>query len=469
MNQVINDIIDASKIIRVLRVHGSDKGQNYLLERIEFENGVIAERYFHLTANGWKETEGIPNSNSIQLNLDWNVPFDQQNQLKMTNSNTGEILGSLDRIEPFTFGGFLNLIIKADDKCKWEEEQKRLKILNPTQDDIEILVSNIQSISTITISTITEFVNQLEDKKHGIIKRKLFKGIDDEVEFGVSRLISDKVYHLPKLLEKLELSSEQNNSYKLYSQTATSIGSLGLGYFFEASHDEEAMNVAAIFKRKISGVGERLWLASWDKANEVGCWLFEVDTYDLYRKCYPERKAEPNGEERKEFFNLIRLLERTKFFFTRKNNKDKKKSSITYELPIIQIFSFEGSLNSKGWPRRLKLQVLPPNAHEDKMAHVGAHFHRKTLHLDHSDTHLASMLQIRRSQCKNVDSITLSLEDLIKGSGLQNTYEAKPNRAIKLLGEKLERFKKEGIVQTYPSKLSSNLQDKIIITFFSLN
>lgn len=452
------DQINISKITKALRAHGVVNDKSYFFERIEFENGFIVERNFILTSDGWEESKVIPNGGrNVELMCD------HPNQMKMMNSETKEVLGFLDRVEPITFAGAFNLIIKAEDKDKWREEEKRLEILKPTQDDFEILVSKIKSNPNVILTTITEFVDQLEDKRQGAVKRKLFKGVDDEVEFGVSRLISDRVYHLPKLLEKLGLKSEQANSYKLHSQATTSVGSVGLEYFFEASNDDEAKNVAAIFKRKIFGVGERLWLASWDIANEAGSWLFEVDTYDLYRKCHPERKAEPNGEERNEFFNLIRLLERTKFNFTRKN---KKQSSVTYELPIIQIFSFEGSSNSSGWPRRLKLQVLPPSAVADEMAHVGAHFHRKTLHLDHSDIHLASMLQTRRSQCKNADCVMFSLEDLIKGSGLQNTYEAKPNRAIKLLGDKLERFKKEGIIKSYPSKLTSKLKDKIIINFF---
>lgn len=191
-----------------------------------------------------------------------------------------------------------------------------------------------------------------------------------------------------------------------------------------------------------------------------------MDTYDLYQKCYSGRSVHPNGEERKEFFSLIRLLERTKFFLTRQH---KKKPPTTYELPIIQIFSFDGCLNSNGWPRRLKLQVLPPNALEDKMAFVAVPFHRKTLSLGHNDTHLATMLQTRRSQCKNADCVNFSLQDLIRGAGLQNTAETKMAQAKKLLVSKLERLKESGIIQNYPSKLPTRLCDHVGIKFSSKN
>lgn len=143
----------------------------------------------------------------------------------------------------------------------------------------------VRALRTHGLQTIAEFVDQMHDEKVSCLKKKFFRGIDEKTDIGVSRLISDRVYHLPKLLEKLELNNLRDNSYKLHSHENTSAGVVGLEYFFEASNDEEAQKIAAIFKRKISGVGERLWLASWDIANEAGSWLFEVDTYDLYSKC----------------------------------------------------------------------------------------------------------------------------------------------------------------------------------------
>lgn len=318
------------------------------------------------------------------------------------------------------------------------------------------IISQLTSGPVILFDKVGNLLNQIQDYKLPVI---FFKGIDPVHEFGISRLISDRVYHLPKLLEKLELFPIQKNHYKLCSSENTSAGSVGFEYHFEASSNTEAQKIAEIFKQKITGVGERVWLACWEFANEIGNWLFEIDTIDLFKKCYPDRISHPNGDERKEFLSLIRLLERTKFVFTR----NRKKSPITYELPIIQIIA--RSQASNGWHRRLKLQVLHPDAHTDKMAHVGTPFQKSTIRLDSADLHLATTLQIRHSQIQGQDILIISLEDLIELANLKRTAKAKMAQAKKLLLAKLGRLKNSGIIQSYSPKLPSNQKEKIHIVF----
>lgn len=310
---------------------------------------------------------------------------------------------------------------------------------------------------------IDSFTNELPCAQNaGVIKQSLFKGVNYPEEIGVSRLLWDRIYHLPKLLEKLELIHIGHNSFQLRAEENTSAGVVGLEYFFEASNDEEASKIASIFKCKIVGVGEHLLLACWDFANHKASWIFEVNTIDLFRKCYPLRKAHPNGEERKDFFNLIRLLERTKLFLTREK---KKKVSVTYELPILQIYSFERSLTLNGWPRRLKLQVIPSAVFEDKMTFLAAPISKSTLDLDIHYIHLANMIQIRRAQCNAAESISFSLGDLLIGARLVNTANIRLTEAKKLLFSKLVRIKSLGIITDYSCQLLSNLQEKIWIYF----
>lgn len=251
------DKIDASRIIRRLHAQGSFNGKRYLFERIELDDGFVAERNFILTSTGWEETKVNPSDGEcVELTFDAIDPSGQYNKILIRDRETGEILRYLHRIKPFTFAGAFNLIIKAEEQERWQEEEKRLENLRPTQDDFENLVSKIQSKPSFALATTSEFVDELHNKKLSA-KRKFFKGIDYEIEFGVSRLISDRVYHLPKLLEKLELTSVQNKSYKLCAKESTAAGIVGLEYYFEASNDEEAKKVSVIFKQKIAGVGER--------------------------------------------------------------------------------------------------------------------------------------------------------------------------------------------------------------------
>lgn len=460
--------IDLSKVVRVLRMHGTNKDQRYILERVELKDGSIFDRYFVLTLSGWEETIFKDEDKMIGLRIDLENPT-AQNQLAILNLETHEVLNHLDQMEPYIFANTLNLIIRSADKEKWEDEEKRLKTLKTTQDDLDILLSSHSNKKVITLQNVRVFIDQLHDEESSNLGKKFFKGIEYETEFGVSRLMADRVYHLPKLLEKLELTSDRTNSYRLGAKEDTRAGLVGLDYFFEASNEEEAQKIAEIFKKKITGIGERLLLASWDFANDARSWIFEVDTCDLYRKCYPDRIAHPNGEERREFLNLIRLLERTKFSLVRKPNK-KSSATTTYELPVLQICSFDGCINlNGGWPRRLKLQVLPPSAISDKMSFVGAPIHRSTLRLDHTDINLATMLQTRRSQRRGEDNIRFSLKDLIIVAGLQNTAKKKPAQAIKLLIAKLNRLKEEGIIKSFPNQMPDRLQDPIIIKFPSRN
>lgn len=454
--------IDEAKVARRIHAVGAIEDQNYLWERIEFENGTIAERNFIQTPLGWQEIKSIPNhGNFVHVLVDFNKPFEQQNQLEVTDCQTGKLLNSLMRVEPFTFADQVQMVIRSVDKHKWQEEQNRLEVLHPTQEEYSDFLTKIQSKSTISIANVTDLIDQIQNNKLSAIKPKFFKGIDHNTEFGVSRIISDRVFHLAKLLEKLNVRPIAQNSYKLHASEVTSAGTVGLEYFFTSSNDEQAEKVASIFKKKIAGVGERLWLACWDIANEAGSSLFVVDSYDLYRKCHPGRKAYPNGEERKEFYNLVRLLECTKFSFTRSNNK-KSAATTTYELPVIQICSYDGC-ESSGWPRRLRLQVLPTLT--DKMAFVAAPIHKNTLHLDSADCHLATILQNRRSQYKSADIISFSVEDLIEHAGLHITAQTKPQQAKKLLLAKLARLKGKGIIKGHSTKLSANSKEKVNIMF----
>lgn len=326
----------------------------------------------------------------------------------------------------------------------------------PSKEKQQALISHFPVGSVIALEQVGDILNHIQDRQLPII---FFKGIDPVHEFGVSRLISDRVYHLPKLLEKLELFPIQKSHYKLCSFENTTAGMVGLEYHFEASSNEEAQKIAEIFKQKITGVGERLWLVCWEFANEMRNWLFEVNTIDLFKKCYPKRLSHPNGEERKDFLSLIRLLERTKFVLTR----NMKKSPITYELPIIQIIA--RSQASNGWHRRLELQVLHPDAHKDKMAHVGTPFQKSTICLDSADLHLATTLQIRHSQVQGQDILCISLEDLIELANLKGTAKAKMAQAKKLLLAKLGRLKGNGIIKSYSCRLPLNQKEKVHIGF----
>ena len=54
----------------------------------------------------------------------------------------------------------------------------------------------------------------------------IYKSIDPSIEFGISRTISDKLYHLPKLLSNPELIwQEGTTSYIIKSATQDSHGS----------------------------------------------------------------------------------------------------------------------------------------------------------------------------------------------------------------------------------------------------
>lgn len=63
------------------------------------------------------------------------------------------------------------------------------------------------------------------------------------------------------------------------------------------------------------------------------------------------------------------------------------------------------------------------------------------------------------------DSVVFSIEDLIRGVGLQTTARSKSSEAKKLLSAKLQRFRARGIIESYPPYLPSGLKEKITIVF----
>ena len=299
----------------------------------------------------------------------------------------------------------------------------------------------------------------LTDKNR--IEDNFYKTIDSNIEFGISRTISDKLYHLPKLLSNPELIwQEGTTSYIIKSSTPDSAGhTITLEHRLQASSHEEAEKIATIVAERLRGVLHKIHMAAWKLANELRQFTFTCQMTELMRLCYPNREARFQNQEKIEFYEHLRALENTKMIYSRKKPtaKEGKQTIESIEIRLIEIHNKIGE--KEEYPQAITLSVFnAPALQNEKLAFVGARFKNTTLKLHAEVISVAAWLQARKAQHNdNNKSISVDEDYLIRVAGLEKTAQKNKSMARKRLHEKLLRCVEQGIIEAPIEKQGANL------------
>jgi hypothetical protein len=280
---------------------------------------------------------------------------------------------------------------------------------------------------------------------------RFYKSIDPSLEFGVSRTVSDKLYHLPKLLVQPQLTwQEGTTTYIIQSSTPDSAGNtITLEHRLHATSHEEAEKIAAIVADRLRGILHKILMAAWKLANDLKQFTFTCELTHLMRLCNPDRTASFQSKDKIEFYEHLRSLENTKIVYSRKDPSKSGKKAVTQsiEIRLIEIHNKTGK--KEEYPQTITLSVLnAPALQNEKMAFVGAGFKNTTLELHVDDISLAAWLQSRKAQLNNADKTTTIDEDyLFKVAGVEKTALLNKSMARRRLLKKLERYAKQGIIE----------------------
>ncbi|MBX9744352.1 MAG: hypothetical protein K2X08_03980 [Chlamydiales bacterium] len=324
-------------------------------------------------------------------------------------------------------------------------------------------------VDEISEKEISEAVETILSGSIEQIHPTFYKNIDPAKEFGVSRFVADRVYHLPKLLENITLSFIQNNTYLIHAESKDPNGnSIRLEHRFKATSAEEAEKLYENINSQLTGVQLKIWLACWKLGDELRRYTYTCQLVDLMKITYSERSGYFSVSEKTEFYEHLKSLEQTKFVFTKpkygsnkqtKSTSKKKDHYVSFEIPLLQIVSRIDNEEGKAkYPQQITVSIMNLFPHPGKMAFVGAPFKRKTLELHADDTQLATWIQTRKAQRPDEKFITIERGYLIQLASLQRSDAANKTSANQKLLRKLQRIAAKGIIVKAPEKITKEVQ-----------
>jgi hypothetical protein len=336
--------------------------------------------------------------------------------------------------------------------------------------EIHLSEKNFEVVDPISEKEISEAVETILSENIEQIHPTFYRNIDPSQEFGVSRFVADRVYHLPKLLENISLTFIQDSTYLVYAESKDPNGnSIRLEHRFKATNEEEAKKLYDKINYQLTGVQLKIWLACWRLGDELRRYIYTCQLIDLMKIVYPEREKYFSVSEKTEFYEHLKSLEQTKFVFSKpkhsankpQNGSSKKKDLYqTFEIPLLQIISRLGGEEDK-YPQQITLSIMNLFPHPGKMAFLGTPFKRKTLELHADDTQLATWIQTRKAQRPDEIYLTIERDYLIKLASLQRSNAANKAAANQKLIRKLQRLANKGIIIEAPEKITKEVQLRV--------
>lgn len=437
-------------------------------------NGVDTERRFFKIENGVEVYCDRPKNYPIQGDFFAPIPSSLNGPLSLYDKE-GKLLIEIPNRIVARLDEKTEMTLQHDDESKIKEMLEKISCLS--DDDKEKLKRSLENKET-TITTlegkqlaspqyseIERAVDALLSSTPDLVTEEFYKSIDPSEEFGISRFVVDRFYHLPQLLSTPELTRIPNTTtYIVRSKTNDSRGNgICLEHRFQATSIEEATRLSKLIIKRLQGVQHKIWLGAWRLANELKKYTYTCALTDLMRLCHPERNAYFQTKEKIEFYDHLKSLENTKIVFTRKRKKSPR-SKIDVE-DFVEIRALEIAKGTRKpdekYPDSLTITVLNTSSlQNEKMAFVGAGYKHRTLELHSDDILFAQEIQTRKSQMQNAKTLRFDREYLIKLAGLMKTDNTKKSEANKLLLEKLQRLKEKGILVDHPKRI----KDQITLT-----
>ena len=386
-------------------------------------------------------------------------------ELSMHDPLTGAIMGNIQKSNFIKINNETEINIKEHS----EELSKEIitKINELSTDEKEKLIENIQKtcdpVTTLEgrqvfTSTIDQVAETIGNLIHEIeeIPSDFYKTIDQKNEFGISRVVADKIYNLPRILENAMLVRQgETTTYIIKAEGKDSYGnSIRLEHRLQATSPQEANRIGGIVLKRLKGVQLKIWAACWKMANTKARLTFTCRLTDLMKCTNPLRSANLNSAEKLEFYEHLRSLENTKFVYT-KSYKVKGKDKVeSYEIRLLEIHRRSGDKDEET-PQELTMTVLnAPALQKQKTTFVGVGVKNKTLELHADNVMLANIIQTRKSQNMKASHLQFKRGDLIEIAGLSKTNDRNKAEANKLLLEKLERLREKDIILNCPKRIN---------------
>ncbi len=302
---------------------------------------------------------------------------------------------------------------------------------------------------------------------------ELFKSVDKEECFGITKPLMDRIYHLPTLLKNAKIREISGNQWILASSVKTpSMGEIGLQHTFNAKSEKEAQEYKKDYIEWFPTRGLKVFSAYWKMACEERLFSFGAELTKIMGIASSEdRTSFFTVKEKGQFWADSIKLETTKLTVTLDMPKGKKKpEKLTFEHRMLDIGARSNQISEERYPNKIGVKIL--NTEDFKrQSQIGTAIKNNTLKLHPRDILLALSLQAREAQTMDKEVNTYDEAFMFARANLEKTANSNKSKARSDLKGKLERFEKEGVIagfskskgkkQTYSIKEATNKKTKI--------
>ena len=430
-----------------------------------FVNNQLTQKNHFKIENGQEIPCPPPETNgTFQFTLDLDNP-EKQPALDLKDSATGETVGILDRVEKLQILDGLDVTIRSADAKMWKDATAPIETLSK---EGKAALKKAVQLPSLHVDQLTKAIEGIlaEQEPPPPMPQAFFKNINQSDEFGIERFIFDRMYHLPDLVDGIELSHLGELKYVAQSEKKDSHGnSIKFEHRFLATSDEEAEKLFTSIATKQTGKWQKIFLACWSLGNEKGQFTYSCSLTDLMHKTYPNRTDYFGGNEKVEFYGDLKSLEQTRFVFSKliKKPNRKKDPTLSYILPLISVTHELRENTGDKYPEQLTISLRPfdPEPQNEKIYHVGAPIKKRTLELHADDTELASWLQSRKAQNRDNPYVSVDRGFLIKLAGICGTNTQNKTVANKRLITKLQRLQEKGILVDVPLTIEETVRLRV--------
>ena len=255
---------DPPKNIKILEAYST---KSNIGARFTVVNHQLVQTDYFKMENG-KEVPCAPpeNCNKYNLTIDLENP-EKQLVLDVKSSETGETVSKLDLGKRLSPVDGVNLMIRAADAKEWEDVIEPVEKMSEESKEKFKAFFNYSEASNgsppnLHIDLVAKAVeNILAEQEPPPMPPAFFKNINQSDEFGIERFIFDRMYHLPDLIEGIELSHLGELKYVAQSEKKDSSGnSIKFEHRFLATRDEEARKLSLTSQPNKLGSGRKFFL-----------------------------------------------------------------------------------------------------------------------------------------------------------------------------------------------------------------
>jgi hypothetical protein len=297
----------------------------------------------------------------------------------------------------------------------------------------------------------------LLQNQHPQTQRTLFTDIDGTENFGISHCVSNALYHLEGILEKMNLVPIEGNVYEARGKITNSTGeAIGLTYSFQASSLEEANKNLREYKNIMLTKGLKTLLSHWVMANRQGDTDFACPMIEIMKLSSDEnRNSFFSVKEKEEHWAITKMLGMSRLSRERMSKKRGTNTPVVQwiEQPLVEIIGGEKEMTAEDkYPTTLAVRVLMPKM--DKKGFAPNRYVTKLLRLGNSDILLAYKLQTRSAQRgRGSQELHFGWDFIFEAGNLQATAHTKKAVAKAQARKKMDRLQESGVIEKWDEEL----------------